>query len=115
METLPIYISELDFETFILPKLTHKTSNSRQKVSNLFIFNTIIHVLKNNCAWRTLQLDKESGTWNNIYYHYSKWAKDGSFRKVLDALNDYDCSIRANLECLEPHSKKGRKWSHKLI
>ena len=33
MNKLPVYVSESDFETHVLPNLTHKTGHNRQKVS----------------------------------------------------------------------------------
>jgi predicted type IV restriction endonuclease len=113
MNKLPISVSERDFETYILPNLSHKIGHNRQKVSYHYIFNTIIYVLKSGCSWRTLKPDNQEVTWQNIYYHYAKWSKDGSFSKVFEAsissISDY-----LALECLQidgthTPSKKGAK------
>ena len=37
MNKLPVYVSESDFDTFILPQLSHKVGPNRQKVSYQFI------------------------------------------------------------------------------
>ena len=63
MNKLPIYVSESDFDTFILPQLSHKIGHNRQKVSYQFIFNMILYVLKSGCSWRTLKPDNQLVTW----------------------------------------------------
>ena len=85
MNKLPVYVSESDFDTFILPQLSHKVGHNRQKISYQFIFNMILYVLKSGCSWRTLKPDNQLVTWQNIYYHYAKWSKDGSFEKLFEA------------------------------
>ena len=84
MNKLPVYVSESDFETYILPNLTHKISHNRLKVSYHYIFNLILYVLKSGCSWRTLRPENQIVTWQNIYYHYAKWSADGSFTKLFE-------------------------------
>lgn len=116
MNKLPIYIQESDFESSILPHLSHKIGHNRQKVSYQYIFNTILYVLKSGCSWRTLKPDNQLVTWENIYYHYSKWSKDGSFERLFEASRS-DISANLALECLQldgthTPSKKGAKKSN---
>ena len=113
MNKLPVYVSETDFATYVLPQLTHKIGHNRQKVSYHYIFNCILYVLKSGCSWRTLKPDNQLVTWQNIYYHYSKWSKDGSFSRVFDA-SITAVSDTLALECLQldgshTPSKKGKK------
>jgi predicted type IV restriction endonuclease len=113
MAKLPVYVSESDFETYILPNLTHKIGHNRQKVSYHYIFNTILHVLKSGCSWRTLKPDNQYVTWQNIYYHYAKWSKDDSFKRLFEA-SIVSISDKLALECLQldgthTPSKKGAK------
>ena len=115
MNKLPVYVSESDFDTFILPQLSHKIGHNRQKVSYQFIFNMILYVLKSGCSWRTLKPDNQLVTWQNIYYHYAKWSKDGSFEKLFEASRG-DILDKLALECLQldgshTPSKKGRTAS----
>jgi len=77
MSKLPVYVSESDFERYILPHLTQKVNHNRQKVSYHYLFNTILYVLKSGCSWRTLSPDNGLVTWQNIYYHFRKWSDDG--------------------------------------
>ena len=115
MNKLPVYISETDFDKFILPHLSHKTGHNRQKVSYHYIFNTILYVLKSGCSWRTLKPENQLVTWQNIYYHFAKWSNDGSFSTLFEASRT-DISDRLALECLQldgthTPSKKGAKMS----
>ena len=59
MNKLPIYISESNFKTYVLPHLSHKLNHNRLKVSYHYPFNTILYVLKSGCSRRTLKLDNQ--------------------------------------------------------
>jgi hypothetical protein len=85
MSKLRFYLSEEDFTKYILGNLTHKTNHNRLKVSYYYIFNEILYVLKSGCSWRALRPTDNSVTWQNIYYHYNKWSKDGSFEKLFSS------------------------------
>ena len=111
MNKLPVYVSESDFETYILPNLTHKIGHNRLKVSYHYIFNLILYVLKSGCSWRTLRPENQIVTWQNIYYHYAKWSTDGSFTKLFEG-STVAISDKLALECLQldgshTPSKKG--------
>jgi transposase len=116
MNKLPVCISESDFETYILPHLSHKLGHNRQKVSYHYIFNTILYVLKSGCSWRTLKPENQLVTWQTIYYHYSKWSRDESFLRLFEHSRGAIASQLA-LECLQldgthTPSKKGAKPSN---
>lgn len=113
MNKLPVYVSEKDFTEHILPHLSHKTNHNRLKVSYHYIFNAVLYVLKSGCSWRTLKPDGKSVTWQNIYYHYAKWVKDGSFEALFKSTHH---TVKENLalECIQldgshTPSKKGGK------
>lgn len=113
MSKLIISVSNLDFEKYILPHLSHKKDHNRQKVSYAYVFNCILYVLKSGCSWRTLKPDNEECTWENIYYHFNKWSKDGSFEKLFSHSIEINKEKLA-LECLQfdgshTPSKKGAK------
>lgn len=113
MNKLPVSVSIEDFETYILPHLTHKKGHNRQKVSYHYVFNTILYVLKSGCSWRTLKPDNELVTWQNIYYHYNRWSKDGSFERIFEHSRTY-IETHLALECIQldgthTPSKKGAK------
>jgi len=115
MNKLPVYVSDDDFDKYILPHLSHKVGHNRQKVSYVYIFNTILYVLKSGCSWRTLKPDDQLVTWQNIYYHFARWSNDGSFRRLFEASRT-DIGDHLALECLQldgthTPSKKGVKKS----
>ena len=115
MNKLPVYVSESDFTTYILPHLSHKLNHNRLKVSYHYLFNTILYVLKSGCSWRTLKPDNQLVTWQNIYYHYSKWSSDGSFEALFLSTHQTMKESLA-LECIQldgshTPSKKGAKKS----
>ena len=100
MNKLPVCVSKEDFKAYILPHLSHKLHHNRLKVSYHYIFNTILYVLKSGCSWRTLKPDNELVTWQNIYYHYAKWVKDGSFERLF--MNTHEImKDRLALECIQ--------------
>lgn len=113
MNKLSVYISEEDFSEYILPHLSHKLNHNRLKVSYHYIFNTILYVLKSGCSWRTLKPENQLVTWQNIYYHYAKWVKDGSFEKLFISTH-HTMKEQLALECIQldgthTPSKKGAK------
>jgi transposase len=115
MNKLPVYVSELDFTEYILPSMSHKLNHNRLKVTYHYIFNTILYVLKSGCSWRTLKPEGKLVTWQNIYYHYNKWTKDGSFEKLFSSTHEVMREDLA-LECIQldgshTPSKKGAKTS----
>ena len=115
MSKLPVQVSEADFSSYILAHLTHKSGHNRLKVSYHYIFNTILYVLKSGCSWRTLKPEGQLVTWQNIYYHYNKWVKDGSFERVF--MNTHEAMRESlALECIQldgshTPAKKGAKRS----
>lgn len=44
------------------------------------VINAIFYVLVTGCQWRNLPNDYPNP--NSVYYHYRKWSKDGTWRKV---------------------------------
>ena len=113
MNKLVSYVCEKDFSEHILPHLSHKIGHNRLKVSYHYIFNTILYVLKSGCSWRTLKPENQLVTWQNIYYHYAKWTKDGSFEKLFNSTH-HSMKDSLALECIQldgshTPSKKGGK------
>jgi transposase len=113
MNKLPVYVSEKDFATHILPHLSHKLNHNRLKVTYHYLFNTILYILKSGCSWRILKPDNQLVTWQNIYYHYRKWSADGSFERLFASTHQTMKDALA-LECIQldgshTHQRKGVK------
>ena len=70
MNKLPVYISEPDFEEYILPHLSHKLNYNRLEVSYRYLFNTVLCVLKSGCFWQTLKPDNQKVIVNPTYAEF---------------------------------------------
>ena len=83
----------------LLPYLSQTNLGRRLKVPLWRIVKAIIYRLKTGCQWRELPVcafcSRILISWNSIYYHFRKWTKDGSIKRMwtnLLALN------KANLD-----------------
>jgi len=83
-------ISKSMIEKWIVPYLSTGKRGAKTAVAIVDIVRVILHRLKTGVQWRFLPLkafiDADTITWNGIYYHYSKWVKDGSFQKAWTAI-----------------------------
>lgn len=54
------------------------------------IVKAIIYRLKSGCQWRELPMAVFCGrtlvSWNTVYYHFRKWSKDGSWKRMWTQL-----------------------------
>lgn len=48
------------------------------------ILNGIFYVLRSGCAWRLLP--HEFPPWPTVYYYFSRWKKDGTWKTIHDHL-----------------------------
>ncbi len=48
------------------------------------IINAILHMTRSGCAWRLLPHDFPP--WQTVCYHFAKWKKDGTWRRIHDGL-----------------------------
>ena len=48
------------------------------------IADAIFYVLRSGCAWR--MLPREFPPWPTVYAHFRRWRRDGTLRRVHDAL-----------------------------
>lgn len=66
--------------------LSRKKLGRKMKSMLWRIVKTIIYRLKSGCQWRELPIKsffgKISYTWQSVYYHFNKWSKDGSWKKM---------------------------------
>ena len=68
------------------------------------IFLLILKRLKIGAQWRELPIESyfEKGeiSWQNVYYYFNKWSKDGSFQRVwLNLLSKK--KIRLDMSCVQ--------------
>lgn len=74
----------------LLPYLSQSNLGRKLKVPLWRIIKAIIFRLKTGCQWRELPLGEFCSriliTWNTVYYHFRKWSKDGSWKKMWTEL-----------------------------
>lgn len=52
------------------------------------VVNAVLYVTKNGCVWR--EVPGEFPPWQTVYYYFSKWVKDGTWKSISDCLTtDY--------------------------
>ena len=81
------YSTELTLEQYellasLLPPAT-KTGRPRT-VNMMSVIQGILYVLVTSCAWRLMP--KEYPPSSTVYYYFSKWCKDGTWKRVHDHL-----------------------------
>jgi transposase len=79
-------ISKDNINRWIVPQLSTGKRGEKLKVECWEIIAAIVHKLKTGCQWRELPTKEFfSGyrlSWQGVYYHFRRWAADGSLRKV---------------------------------
>jgi transposase len=75
------------------------------RISNIELINAIIYVTENGCKWRALP--KEYGNWHTIYVRMNRWSKNGTLRRLFEALQ-LENIIRIKMEsiCLDSTTSK---------
>jgi transposase len=91
--SIPINLTYEDFRKYINPYLSKAKRGYVSKIPLYKIFNYILYILHTGCQWAELQkaIDnrrdnpkKREISWQAVYYHFNKWSKDGSLRKVFE-------------------------------
>ena len=89
MSTIPTEISQEQFEKYVLPYLTTAKRGFVCKIPLYKVFNYILYRLHTGCQWAQLPIaaspaapEKKEISWDAVYYHYRKWSRDGSLKKV---------------------------------
>ena len=54
------------------------------KISNYKFMCTMLYIVENGCKWRALP--KKYGNWHTIYMKFSRWSKNGTISKILEAM-----------------------------
>jgi len=79
-------ISEDNIKRYIVLYLSSGKREGKYKVSKSKIIAAILYKLKAGCQWRQLPtkefFEGYPLSWQGVYYHFRKWAQDGSLRKV---------------------------------
>jgi len=118
MSTIPVSLTEKAFDEFVFPHLSVAKRGYISKIPLYKIFNYILYRLHTGCQWYQLPIaelkdgsDKKEISYHAVYYHFRKWSRDGSLKKVwiisiLRILADLDLS-ELNLDGSHAIAKKG--------
>lgn len=89
MSTIPTKMSQKQFRNQILPHLTTAKRGFVCKIPLYKVFNYILYWLHTGCQWAQLPIDpdpadpeKKEISYHAVYYHYRKWSRDGSLKKL---------------------------------
>ena len=118
MSTIPISLTEKQFDEHIRPYVTVAKRGYECKIPLYKVFNYILYQLHTGCQWYRLPIDpdpedhrKKEISWHAVYYHFRKWSRDGSLEKVwkgsiLTISKDLNLS-ELNLDGSHALAKKG--------
>jgi transposase len=84
------YTTELTLEQYELlaSLLPPETATGRPRTVNMMlVIQGILYVLVSSCAWRLMP--KEYPPSSTVYYYFSKWRKDGTWKQVHDRLVEW--------------------------
>lgn len=77
---------------WLQPRLRHQLEQKRSgrplELELREIFNAILYVARNGCAWANLPHDFPN--YNSVYYHFRKWSLDGTLRYLNRGLRRLD-------------------------
>jgi transposase len=89
MSTIPISVTEKQFNEHIRPHLSTAKRGYECKIPLYKVFNYILYRLHTGCQWERLSIDPEATdlrkkeiSYHAVYYHFRKWSRDGSLEKV---------------------------------
>jgi len=118
MSTIPTEISQKQFKKYVLPYLTTAKRGFVCKIPLYKVFNYILYRLHTGCQWQELPLDpdpdhpeKKEISGDAVYYHYRKWSRDGSLKRVwhnsIRQVKDVLNLSEINLDGTHTLAKKG--------
>jgi len=89
MSTIPISLTEKQFDEHIRPHITVAKRGYECKIPLYKLFNYVLYQLHTGCQWYRLPIDsdphgpdKKEISWHAVYYHFRKWSRDGSLERV---------------------------------
>lgn len=86
--SIPVALSESEFNEFVLPHLTKGSRGPERKLSYFKIFNYILKLMHIGCQWSNIPIDKdEKGNpeihYTSIFKAFKFWVKKGCFDKIF--------------------------------
>jgi hypothetical protein len=118
MSTIPVELTEEQFNTYIKPHLSVAKRGYVSKQPLVQIFNLVLHVLHTGSQWEETPVPTDGAnnplmSWQVPRYHFYKWSKDGSFDRlfqagILEIRYELNLSI-LNFDGSHSAAKKGAK------
>lgn len=116
MSTIPIRLTEEAFENHVRPHLETAKRGYECKIALFKVFNYILDKLHTGCQWYRLAIrlnakGEQEISHHGVYYHFRKWSRDGSLKKlfegsILSIIDTLDLS-EINLDGSHSVAKKG--------
>jgi hypothetical protein len=87
-QSIPTYLTEGEFNEFILEHLTKGSRGPATKLPFFVIFNYILKVMHTGCQWEELPIAKDASGAPEIHYTrvfriFQRWVSDGCFSKIF--------------------------------
>ena len=88
--TIPVALSEKEFNEFILSHLKKGSRGPGKKISFYKLFNYILKLMHTGCQWKNIPIEKdESGKpeihYTSIFKIFRYWIKEGCFDKIFES------------------------------
>jgi hypothetical protein len=91
MSTIPVSLTEKQFDEHIRPNISTAKRGFESKIPLFKIFNYVLYRLHTGCQCYQLPIttlpgnpDKKEISHDAVYYHFRKWSRDGSLRRVWE-------------------------------
>jgi transposase len=118
MSKIPTKLTPDQFAQYVEPYLSKAKRGFVSTIPLCKIFNDILYVLHTGCQWEELPLDRDPMepdkpelSYHAVYYHFRKWSKDDSLKRVwhqgLVTLNDRLDVSEVTLDGTHTLAKKG--------
>lgn len=94
----------------LLPKRIAKTGRKPRNPRQML--NGILWILRTGAPWR--DLPERFGPWKTVYHYFGRWRDDGTFERILQALQihlDRNGQIDWDLWCIDGSSVRASRAS----
>ncbi|KOU67456.1 transposase [Streptomyces sp. WM4235] len=115
-----------DLEWDALSALLPRSASGRPRLDDRRVLNGIVWKLRTGSAWR--DVPERYGSWRTLYTRFRRWALDGTFTRMLaavqaekDAAGDIDWLVSVDSTVARAHQhaagarKKGRSRGTKYV
>ena len=78
-------LSDQEWE-LVSPHIPKPTGSGGRIRNARLVLNGMFHALRSGTAWR--DLPERYGPWQTVYHWFNRWRRDGTLRKMADALQE---------------------------